>query len=108
MKKNQVLKYCIATLLIIFFSFSAFGQTGRDIGFAEEEFRRGVQAFYRGSFNDAILQFEKALSYLPEEGLILEWLGKAYYRAGLESAAIQQWEFALDQGHCGQLLQNTI
>lgn len=110
MKKNinHILKYCIATLLIIFFSFSAFGQTGRDIGFAEEEFRRGVQAFYRGSFNDAILQFEKALSYLPEEGLILEWLGKAYYRAGLESAAIQQWEFALDQGHGGQLLQNTI
>ena len=45
---------------------------------------------------------------MPEEGLILEWLGKAYYRAGLESAAIQQWEFALDQGHGGQLLQNTI
>ena len=31
--------------------------------FAAQEFRRGVQAFYRGSFNEAILQFEKSLSY---------------------------------------------
>ena len=36
-----------------------------DEGFAYEEFRRGVQAFYRGSFNEAILQFEKALTFTP-------------------------------------------
>ena len=29
----------------------------RDHGF--EEFRRGVQAYYRGTFNEAILLFEK-------------------------------------------------
>ncbi|MEE3411773.1 MAG: hypothetical protein VZQ99_09885, partial [Treponema sp.] len=46
-----------------------------EAGFAEEEFRRGVQSYYRGFFNDAIIQFEKALSYLPDEKLILDWLG---------------------------------
>lgn len=101
-------KFAFVIVLLLIFQSFIFAQTPADRGFAEDEFRRGVQAFYRGSFNDAILQFEKALSYLPQEGLILEWLGKAYYRAGLEGAAIQQWEFASDTGYGGQLLQNTI
>ena len=75
---------------------------------AFQEFRRGVQAYYRGSFNDAILQFEKALSYLPNENLILDWLGKSYYRSGIEGAALQQWQFASDNGYGGLLLKNQI
>lgn len=104
---KSVKKIILVFALLITFSM-IFPQTESDRGFAEEEFRRGVQAFYRGSFNDAILQFEKALAYLPEEGLILDWLGKSYYRAGLESAAIQQWEYALQLGYGGQLLENVI
>ena len=75
---------------------------------AFQEFRRGVQAYYRGAFNDAVLQFEKSLSYLPNENLILEWLGKAYYRSGIEGAALQQWQFASDNGYGGLLLKNQI
>jgi DNA-binding beta-propeller fold protein YncE len=77
-------------------------------GFAEEEFRRGVQSYYKGAFNQSILQFEKALSYLPGENLILDWLGKAYYRSGIEGAALQQWQAAYDAGYGGILLQNRI
>ena len=77
-------------------------------GFAEEEFRRGVQSYYKGSFNEAILEFEKALSYLPGENLILDWLGKAYYRAGIEGAAFQQWQYAASSGYGGLLLQNKM
>ncbi|MBQ0039347.1 MAG: hypothetical protein KBS64_02830 [Treponema sp.] len=77
-------------------------------GFAEEEFRRGVQSYYRGAFNESIMEFEKALSYLPGETLILDWLGKAYYRAGIEGAALQQWNYAIDSGHGGILLQNRV
>lgn len=79
-----------------------------EAGFAEEEFRRGVQSYYRGLFNDAIIQFEKALSYLPEENLIIDWLGKAYYRAGMEGAAIQQWQYAKDAGYGGLVLDNRL
>ncbi len=86
----------------------AAGSHSAATGFAFQEFRRGVQAYYRGSFNDAILQFEKALSYLPSENLILDWLGKAYYRSGIEGAALQQWQFASDAGYGGLLLQNQI
>ena len=77
-------------------------------GFAEEEFRRGVQSYYRGAYNEAIQEFEKALSYLPGEDTILDWLGKSYYRAGIEGAALQQWQFAADDGYGGLVLQNRI
>ena len=92
-----------------FFSESNFSSSDRSsAGLAEDEFRRGVQSYYRGSFNEAILEFEKALSYLPGENLILDWLGRAYYRTGVEGAALQQWNYAREQGYGGILLQNRI
>lgn len=77
-------------------------------GFAYEEFRRGVQAFYRGTFNEAILQFEKALTYTPTDSRILDWMGKAYYYSGLEGIALQEWEKAKNNGYGGILLENKI
>ncbi|MDR3276261.1 MAG: NHL repeat-containing protein [Treponema sp.] len=62
---------------------------------AQEEFRLGVQAYNRYAFNEAILSFEQALSFRPGEALILDWLGRSYYRSGLESSAIAQWQAAL-------------
>lgn len=76
--------------------------------FASDEFRRGVQAYYKGAFNESIVQFERALSYLPNDNLILEWLGKTYYKAGLEGTALQYWQTASDNGYGGLLLQNKI
>ena len=67
-----------------------------------------MQTFYNGNYKESILEFEKALSYLPGENRILEWLGKAYYMSGVEGAALQQWNFAKDQGWGGLLLQNKI
>src|SRR5574344_1767628 len=114
--KNLFLRAEIFCLVVFFVSGSRFlfGQSAfskvasGDAGFAEQEFRRGVQAYYRCAFNDSIMQFEKALSYLPNENLILEWLGKAYYRSGIEGAAIDQWQFASDSGYGGLLLKNRI
>ncbi|MBR0487522.1 MAG: hypothetical protein IJJ70_07485 [Treponema sp.] len=87
---------------------SSTGSRAADAGFAEQEFRRGVQAYYRGAYNDAVMEFEKALSYLPSENIILEWLGKAYYKAGLEGVALAQWNIASDNGYGGLLLKNKI
>lgn len=77
-------------------------------GFAAEDFRRGVQSFYRGAFNDAVILFEKALSNNPENNLYLDWLGKAYYHAGMEGAALENWQAAADNNYGGLLLQNKI
>ena len=117
MKKTALI---FTSLLLIFSSLSAqvnLKDTAKDddksgrsanSGFAEEEFRRGVQSYYRGAFNESIMEFEKALSYLPGETLILDWLGKAYYKAGIEGAALQQWNYAIENGYGGILLQNRV
>jgi DNA-binding beta-propeller fold protein YncE len=70
--------------------------TDRDALNAREEFRVGVQAYNRYAFNEAILSFERALSYRPGEPLLLDWLGRAYYRSGLEETALRQWRAAAD------------
>jgi DNA-binding beta-propeller fold protein YncE len=62
--------------------------------YAEEQFRIGVQAFNRCAFNEAILSFERALSFRPGEALILDWLGRSYYRSGMEETALRQWRAA--------------
>jgi len=72
------------------------GGSGSDALVAAEEFRLGVQAFNRFSYNEAILAFERALSFRPGEPLILDWLGRAYYRSGFEETALRQWRAALD------------
>lgn len=95
---------CISPLLL----YSQGSPTPADRGMAEEVFRLGIQSYYRGSFNEAVIQFEKALAYLPTENLILDWLGKSYYRSGIESAALQHWNLAYEAGYGGLLLQNKI
>ena len=117
--KNRILKFVI----FIIFSLCLNAQTttdsaglkvpedrirSSDEGFAAVEFRRGVQAYYKGAFNEAIMQFEKALSYLPNDNLILDWLGKSYYKAGMEGSALSYWNSALDNGYGGLLLQNKV
>ena len=72
------------------------GGTGIEALNAAEEFRFGVQAYNRFAYNESILSFERALSFRPGEPLILDWLGKAYYRSGFEETALRQWRAALD------------
>ena len=61
---------------------------------AREEFRIGVQAYNRFSYNEAILTFERALAYRPGESLVLDWLGKAYFHSGIENMAFRAWQNA--------------
>ncbi|MDR0409269.1 MAG: 6-bladed beta-propeller [Spirochaetaceae bacterium] len=61
---------------------------------AAESFRFGIEAYNRNSFNEAIFAFEQALSWRPDNGLILNWLGRAYYRSGMENIALRQWQSA--------------
>ena len=78
MRGVRLMKKLLTTILLSALSFSVFCQNitsdaGMSIpedrirtsseGFASEEFRRGVQAYYKGSFNEAIVLFEKALSF---------------------------------------------
>jgi len=72
------------------------GGTGAGAITAAEEFRLGVHAYNRFAYNEAILSFERALSFSPGEAIILDWLGRAYYRSGFEEIALRQWRAAFD------------
>ncbi|MCL2320139.1 MAG: NHL repeat-containing protein, partial [Treponema sp.] len=76
------------------------GSQGADLNTvrAREEFRIGVQAYNRFSYNEAIRSFERSLSFRPGEPLILDWLGKAYFHSGIENAAFRSWQAAV-QGY---------
>ena len=106
---KTILSAVVFFLVLVCSVFSA-EPTAADRGFAAEQFRLGVQSFYRGSYNDSILLFEKALSYLPNESKILEWLGNAYFQSGIEGAAINYWKESLEKGFEGDslLMQNRI
>lgn len=71
-------------------------------GMAADSFRLGVMAYYRGAFSDAAILFEKSLAYKSDDNLILDWLAKAYYRAGQEGEALAAWQVVLDNGYAGQ------
>jgi DNA-binding beta-propeller fold protein YncE len=95
----------LSIMIVLLFAAAAslFAQTSagpagddRNAVLAREEFRLGVLAYNRYSFNEAIFSFERALSYLPGEPLILEWLGRSYYRSGMEDTALRQWQSAMD------------
>lgn len=75
---------------------------------AANAFRLGVLSYYRGEAGEAAILFEKALSYKNDDNLILDWLGKAYYKSGMEGEALAAWREALDKGYGGLLLQGKV
>ena len=75
---------------------------------AQEEFRFGVQAYHAARFNDAIVGFTRALAFTPEDVMIREWLGRAYFRAGLEDAAQGEWNLVVEAGGAGAYLLSRL
>ena len=74
------------------------GYDGADLNtlYAREEFRIGVHAYNRYSYNEAIRSFERSLSFRPGDPLILDRLGWAYFHSGIENAAFRVWQAAIN------------
>lgn len=98
----------LVPLVLVLFTAPLHAQIDMDEVYAGDEFRWGVKAFNNGYFNQAILSFEKALSYTPEDIRIQEWLGRAYYRSGFVETALRIWETILERGMGSALLKNRI
>jgi DNA-binding beta-propeller fold protein YncE len=98
----------LAVLMLLFSAFpeAQEDETGRDTLYSREEFWVGVQAYNRYAYNEAIFSFEHALSYQPGDPLCLDWLGRSYYRSGLEDTALRQWQAAA--GAYGQGSPETL
>jgi DNA-binding beta-propeller fold protein YncE len=75
---------------------------------SDEEFRSGVRAFHNGFYAEAILSFQRALSFKPAAVLTRSWLGRAYYLAGFNDAALSEWKTASASAGGAVLLDSFI
>ena len=101
MKKPAKMGFLLILFTVLLFPAAAqqsgsFEGIDLDTVHAREEFRIGVQAYYRFMYNEAIRSFERSLSFRPGEPLILDWLGKAYFHTGIENAAFRVWQAAFE------------
>ena len=85
------MKKAVLIFSAVFLSLPVFAQLDFDLLNFQESFREGVLRFHRGSYNEAILSFQKSLSLVPDDHLAREWLGRAYYFSGYEDAALNEW-----------------
>ncbi|MDR1180246.1 MAG: NHL repeat-containing protein, partial [Spirochaetales bacterium] len=75
---------------------------------ADEELRSGVRAFHNGFYSEAILSFQRSLSFKPAAVLTRSWLGRAYYLAGFNDAALSEWKTASSSAGGSVLLDSFI
>ena len=71
-----------------------------------EEWRWGVLSYNDGLPGKALLAMERAVSLNPTDPGIREWLGRAYWRSGMEDAALEVWDRLADEGLASSALMN--
>lgn len=64
---------------------------------ANDEFRWGVTSMHAGRINEAIASFARSLSFAPDRALTRYWLGRAYYFAGFERPALDEWRWIVER-----------
>lgn len=79
-----------------------------DSPIGRDAFRTGVEAYHRGRYAESLLSFEKALVDTPQDALGLYWLGKAYYRLGLSTTAMDRWKEATASGGQNPFVESRI
>lgn len=70
----------------------------------EQSFRDGVLRFHEGLYGESVLFFQKALENSPADKVFRTWLGRAYYHAGFEDAALREWQTVEGLGGAGLAL----
>ena len=75
---------------------------------ANEEFRWGVVSLHNGRFHEAIESLNRSLSFASERTLTRYWLGRAYYYAGFEEAALNEWRWVAERGSRTSVLDKWI
>lgn len=90
----------------------SFPAPAQDIDMAEvsarDEFRWGVLAYHAGLYNEAILAFERSLSYKADDPRTRTWLGRAYYRSGFTEEALHIWQEVIDAGNASPVLRRSV
>ena len=83
-------------------------ELGLEAAQALDEWRWGVVAYNDGLPGKSLLAMERALTLNPEDTRILEWLGRAYRRSGMENAALDIWDGLDRNGNADTALKRRI
>lgn len=83
-------------------------QTNLDLVAARDELRWGVTAYHDGNFNEAIVSLNRSLAFDSSQEIARFWLGRAYYSAGFEEAALAEWEWLIERGSASPVLAGWI
>ena len=73
---------------------------------AKENFRLGVNAFNYGFYNRAVVAFEQALSFRPQDSDTILWLGRSYYANGYLGLGLEQWKQLIEQNQAKASLKS--
>jgi hypothetical protein len=107
-RRRFAFRTAAAVLFIVLLPAAVMAQVDYDALNAQESFREGVVRFHRASYNEAILNFQRSLNAVPDDPLVREWLGRAYYFSGYEEAAINEWRRLEDAGQASPFLRAFI
>lgn len=103
--KTRSLAACLLCLLP---AFSPAQQLDFNAVRSAEQLRRGVQAFHRGFYSDALVSLEKAIGYQPSNTNAQVWLGRTLWKSGYEREAIRTWSQVAASGRGDALLREWI
>ena len=97
----------LSVLLLLFLLIPAAAQElSLDATKALEEWRWGVISLNDGLPGRSLLAMERAVSLNPTDPVIREWLGRAYWRSGVEDAALAAWDSLAAEGEASTALMN--
>lgn len=105
--KKRVIALLLVALLAVFPSLAQYNSEFASSG-AREDLRLGVQAYHRGRYSEALLLFEKALAFSPDEPLISYWLGRSYAKSGFGATALRVWEGLLARPDVPPFLRSKV
>lgn len=83
----------ILPVLVMLSVYAAIGQElSLENSQALEEWRWGVVSYNDGLPGKSLLAMERALALNPTDPRIREWLGRSYWKSGMEDAALAIWD----------------
>lgn len=102
---NKRAAFGLAILLMISGLYVSAQDLSRQTMQSIDEWRWGVVAYNDGLPGKALLAMERAISLNPSDGPIREWLGRTYWRSGMEDAALSVWDALIQDGQASIFLQ---
>ncbi len=75
---------------------------------AQDEFKWALNSYNNGLYDDALLSFNKVLSFDPSNLDYRFWIGNVYYRLGYVEEALMEWRNLQSQGYKVAYLRQLI